>query len=75
MDINTNKWLKNFNKEIKSVQVMFDAMLLPGKLYDYYEIKVNDGSLHMILSSENELPKPVVDVLYTAFDNSLPHKM
>lgn len=72
METDTNKWLKDFNKENKSVEVMFDAMLLPGKLPDYYDLNVNDGSLHRILSTKNDLPKPVVDALYTAFNNSLP---
>lgn len=72
MKIDTNNWLKDFNNEIKSVEVMFDGMLLPGKLHDYYDLKVDNGSLHMILSTKNDLPKPVVDALYAAFNNSLP---
>ncbi len=72
MKQDTKKWLESFNTEVKSVEVMFDSMLLPGKLEDYYELKEQEGILNIILSSANVLPNPVADALYDALVKSMP---
>ena len=45
MQVNTNKWMRDFNKEIKPVRKLFCSTILFGSLHDYYEIKVNNGKL------------------------------
>ena len=74
MQETTDKWLDAFNREVKTVAAMFDSMLLPGKLEDYYEVKEQDGILNIILSSVNVLPNPVADALYDALVKSSPQK-
>ena len=71
MQVNTNKWMRDFNKEIKPVRKLFCSTTLLGSLHDYYEIKVNNGNLSIVLMNKEELPKNIAGALYKAFNNSL----
>ena len=71
MRVNTIKWMRDFNKEIDAVRRMFYGTKLPGNLHDYYEIKVTNRKLHIVLVNKEELPLTIAEALYKAFNNSL----
>ena len=71
MQINTFKWMRDFNKEINPVRKMFYGTKLPGNLHDYYDIKVVDGKLKIFLVNKDEIPDTIAEALYMAFNNSL----
>jgi|GEM_PF-999521 len=59
-----DKWQKSFEAEVKSLQVEYDAFLLPKKLEDTYQLKIDEtnNTLSLWIDTEN-LPKEIEERL------------
>ena len=58
-----DKWQKSFEAEVKSVQLEYDAFLLPIKFEDIYQLKIDETSHTLSLWIDNNLPKEIEDRL------------
>ena len=59
-----DNWQKSFVAAVKSVQVEYDAFLLPKKFDDTYQVKIDEATqtLSLWIDTEN-LPKEIEDRL------------
>lgn len=59
-----DKWQKSFEAEVKSLQAVYDAFLLPKKFEDTYQLKIDETNhtLSLWIDTEN-LPKEIEDRL------------
>lgn len=63
-----DKWQKSFEAEVKSLQVEYDAFLLPKKFEDTYQLKVDETNQILSLWIDTEtLPKEIEDRLSESF--------
>ena len=55
-----DKWQKSFEAEVKSLQAVYDAFLLPKKFEDTYQLKIDETNhtLFLWIDTEN-LPKEI----------------
>lgn len=55
-----DKWQKSFDTEVKSLQVEYDAFLLPKKFEDTYQLKIDETNhtLSLWIDTQN-LPKEI----------------
>ena len=73
----TNKlerWVKDFNKEIGSLQVSLDALFIPGKIESYYNLKIDRDHNNLLLEivDEEQLPREIVDRILQIYLKSKP---
>ncbi|WP_430897802.1 MULTISPECIES: hypothetical protein [unclassified Paraflavitalea] len=59
-----DKWQKSFEAEVKSLQVEYDAFLLPVNFEDTYQLRIDETNqtLSLWVDTEN-LPKEIEDRL------------
>ena len=69
-----NTWIQNFEIEVESIQIEFDAFFLNRKIQDYYELKINrqSGYLSIDVFRREDLPAEIIDRLTVAYLNSKP---
>lgn len=58
--LKVGKWQKSFEAQVKSLQVEYDAFLLPKKFEDTYQLKIDETNhtLSLWIDTEN-LPKEI----------------
>ncbi len=63
-ELKLDMWKKSFEAEVKSLQMEYDAFLLPKKFEDTYQLKIDETShtLSLWIDTEN-LPKEIEDRL------------
>jgi len=54
------KWRKDFEDEVKGLQIEYDAFLLPKKFQDIYQLKVSDNSQTLSLWIDTDNVPPVI---------------
>jgi hypothetical protein len=63
-----DNWRKSFEAAVKSVQVEYDAFLLPKKFEDTYQLKIDETTQTLSLWIDTEtLPKEIEDRLSDLF--------
>ena len=73
-EIQLNKWIKDFEKEVKAIEIEFNAFFLSRKIRDYYSLRVNkaSGYLSIDINRRDDLPSEVIDRLTVAYLSSKP---
>lgn len=67
------KWKKNFEAEVKSLQPEYDAFLLPKKFEDTYQLKIDETTQTLSLSIDAaELPKQIEERLSELLQKTMP---
>jgi hypothetical protein len=69
-----NKWIENFNKEMDSVQISFDAFFIQKKIDSYYSLKIDKEHNNLLLEMKDadELPNEIVKRITDAYEKSKP---
>ena len=71
---NNEQWMANFNEQVKTIQIEFDAFLKNRNLSDYYHFHRDENgellSLHFLQA--HGLPKEIEQALTKAFIKSKP---
>lgn len=66
--VKLDRWQKSFNKEVKSLQIEYDAFLLPKRFEDTYQVKIDETTQTLSLWIDTEtLPKEIEDRLSELF--------
>jgi hypothetical protein len=61
--IKLEKWRLSFEKEVKALQIEYDAFLLPKKLQDTYKLMTDNTTQTLSLWIDSELPTEIKDRL------------
>lgn len=56
------KWKKNFDAEVRNIEIEFDAFFNNKKLNEYYSLKLNESD-ELSLQINDELPKHIKERL------------
>ena len=68
-----DKWKRNFEAEVKSLQPEYDAFLLPKKFEDTYQLKIDETTQTLSLSIDAaELPKQIEERLSELLQKTMP---
>lgn len=69
-----NQWIANFNNEMESVQVSFDAFFIKKKMNRYYKLKVDKEHNNLVLEivDQDELPNEIINRITDAYSRSKP---
>ncbi len=68
-----DKWKRNFEAEVKSLQPQYDAFLLPKKFEDTYQLKIDEATQTLSLSIDSaDLPKEIEERLSELLQKTMP---
>lgn len=68
-----DKWKRNFEAEVKSLQPQYDAFLLPKKFEDTYQLKIDEATQTLSLSIDaTDLPKEIEERLSELLQKTMP---
>lgn len=68
-----DKWKRNFEAEVKSLQPQYDAFLLPKKFEDTYQLKIDEATQTLSLSIDAaDLPKEIEERLSELLQKTMP---
>lgn len=69
-----DEWIENFNKEIDSIKVSFDAFFISKPIESYYHLKVDNEHNNLILemNDADELPNDILKRITDAYSKSKP---
>ena len=72
-----SRWKENFEGEIKTLQIQFDAFMLPKKLDKFYSLKADEENQNLILEILNlhELPKKIEERIKAIYESSRPEDL
>ena len=68
------EWIDNFNNEIASIKISFDAFLGNKPIGGYYYLKLDKQHNNVLLElvNEDELPNEIVNRIVDAYTRSKP---
>ena len=68
------QWIKNFNEEIKSVEMEFQSFFVKKSLKEYYRINIDTeiGYISIEILSRKDLPMEIIDSITVAFLRAKP---
>jgi hypothetical protein len=68
------KWIENFNEEIKSVETEFRSFFRGKPLKEYYKINIDNeiGYISIDIMNRKDLPMEIIDSITVAFLRAKP---
>lgn len=69
-----DEWIENFNEEMDSIKISFDAFFMNKPIDSYYNLKVDNEYNNLVLEmiDEDEVPNEIVNRIMDAFEKSKP---
>lgn len=68
------KWIENFNEEVKSVEIEFRSFFQKKPLKEYYKINIHSdiGYISIDILNRKDLPMEIIDSITVAFLRAKP---
>jgi hypothetical protein len=67
-----NIWIRNFEQEVKSIRIEFDAFFLEKDISKYYSIHTDEINESFNIEISEELPNEIKERMTAAYLNSRP---
>ena len=68
-----DRWQRNFNDEVLSIQIEFDSFFNNKKLNQFYELKEDEASQSLsLVITDDTLPNQIKKPLMNAFETTRP---
>lgn len=68
-----DRWQRNFNDEVLSIQIEFDSFFNNKKLNQFYELKEDEASQSLsLVITDDTLPNEIKKRLMNAFETTRP---
>lgn len=68
------EWIQNFNDEVASIEIEFDAQFKTGEIENFYNLEIDEANdtLSITIFETNELPNHIAESLKNAVHNTKP---